>query len=792
LIAELEENRPLRFATLGLMAFATAIVQLAIADPGEPMARTLVFTTIVFLAPAVAASLYLGRRADVRRAARSSARWAGVGAAIVLSLLAIFAMPFAIQFGRVAWLGHGMPLELVLLTALRNLCLGLGVLSFLKVGSRLAAIVSLFLVSVGSALGEGQVIIVLVGVYAVVGTLWLMLGYWGRLRIHSDTKERRLPSTTIAWVLGVIGLVCAAAVVGPTRAATFLAGLVPSSGGTQWDDPDARSGVNDGENEVSGTERPESIGFTESEIYLETDRPSLYDAVNEQFGEPLKIKKMERMIAVGVQKDIEQKQRPSENLQAGRQFAMTREKPQRPATRPSDRAAKALVYVKGPAPLHLRLATYDRFDGETWFEEECTHPVRPFEQESDRTWFRMISGVHSCLTSEEAHQIKIGTLDSRAIPTPTNLARFRVGGVNQPAFFGMSLGGVLQMQERTVPAGTVIELESRLASPRRLREMEYRAKSDFPNQRYATFAEGYQVPAGVLDLADRWTQGVPRGWGQVEAVVASLRRDYIFDRDSVIPVEHGDVVEHFLTHSKHGPDSEFAAAAVMLLRCLGYQARLVSGLYASTKRYDARTRHTPVLKDDVHFWAEVATPGGVWIPIEPTPGYELREASPSLPEQLMAALTLILRRARENTLGLALSAVGLLAAYGFRLAALDALTTLAWWLAPRRSTRRLVLRTLRLVENRSRWAGRPRPSGQTPARWYGSMISATAAEEKQDLHRLVRLADRTLYAAPDCADLAKPLESAFVLETCRRAVRAWTLGRFRSIARSCPREAVPL
>ena len=94
--------------------------------------------------------------------------------------------------------------------------------------------------------------------------------------------------------------------------------LVPTSGGTDWSDPEARSGVGDGDHEVAASEHPESVGFTESEVYLETDRPSLYDAFNESYGEPFKPKKTDKMIALGQQDVGEQKERPAENLQAGR------------------------------------------------------------------------------------------------------------------------------------------------------------------------------------------------------------------------------------------------------------------------------------------------------------------------------------------------------------------------------------------------------------------------------------------------------------------------------------------
>ena len=220
-------------------------------------------------------------------------------------------------------------------------------------------VVSLFLVTVASSVGgeAGMAVLAPVGGFAVAGTLWLMLVYWNGLGLAAGAgpASRRLPLSGAAWVLAVVGVLAAVAAVGPSRAATALAGLVPTSGGTDWSDPDARSGVGDGDNEVAASEHPESVGFTESEIYLETDRPSLYDAFNESYGEPFKPKKQEKMIALGQQDVGEQKERPSENLQAGREFSAVRRKPEPRPRRPGERAAKALVYVKGPTPLHLAL-----------------------------------------------------------------------------------------------------------------------------------------------------------------------------------------------------------------------------------------------------------------------------------------------------------------------------------------------------------------------------------------------------------------------------------------------------
>ena len=250
--------------------------------------------------------------------------------------------------------------EVNLMSALRNLGLGLAAMAHRPVYARLSALVSLFLVTVASSVGgeAGMAVLAPVGGFAVAGTLWLMLVYWKGLGPEIGRGAGVAAAAALGRGLGAGGRRrCSprsrrSGLRGRPRA---LAGLVPTSGGTDWSDPDARSGVGDGDNEVSASEHPESVGFTESEVYLETDRPSLYDAFNETYGEPFKPKKQEKMIALGQQDVGEQKERPAENLQAGREFAAVRRKPEPRPRRPGERAARALVYVKGPTPLHLPL-----------------------------------------------------------------------------------------------------------------------------------------------------------------------------------------------------------------------------------------------------------------------------------------------------------------------------------------------------------------------------------------------------------------------------------------------------
>ena len=673
--------------------------------------------------------------------------------------------------------------EVTLLAALRNMGLGLAALAHWSFYARLSALVSLFLTTVASSIGgeAGIAVLAPVGGFAVAGTVWLMLVYWKGLGLGAGQvpEARRLCLCGAAWVLAIVAVLAVLAAVGPSRAATALLGLVPSSGGTDWSDPDARSGVGDGDNEVGASKHPESVGFTESEIYLETDRPSLYDAFNESYGEPLRPKKQEKMIALGQQDVTEQKERPAENLQAGREFSAVRRKPESRPRRPGERAAKALVYVKGPTPLHLPLTAYSHFDGTVWREEPCCSRHFPAAQEPRSSWLKLPWSEVECLAGTVVHQVKIGTLESSPMPLPPHLTRFRVGSVNRLDFFGWAQFGIIRMTDRTVPAGTVIDSEARTVDRERLVSLPFLARPTNEDDHHLSFSTDYVINPTVAVLARSWVAGVPEGWSQVEAVIAALRERYAHDRLATVSPSCSDVVAEFLLHSRRGPDYLFASSAAVLLRSLGYATRVVSGLYASPARYNPNTRHTAVIRDDVHFWAEVRLPDGIWVTIEPTPGYELMAPVRPMLEQFAQALTAAARWARGHGTLLLAVIVGVTVLALRRRQLLDRLATIALGLAPRSDPRRFVMRTLKLIERRARWAGCPRPPGLTLARWYFPVARQAAGEHGAALEGINRLADWATHA-PDLPGLGAPMGGNNIQQSCREAVRAWTLARFRA------------
>ncbi|WP_422922987.1 transglutaminase-like domain-containing protein [Singulisphaera sp. PoT] len=779
------EDARLRWATLAMAAFSTLALEQAVLEPGKPRGPCFALTLGVLILPMLVASVILAHRDRRSNAAGEPATPSpAFGEGTIAAFCLLFVLPFGIEFGHGMSSGWTTTLEYILIAALRNLGLGLAAFSHRPAHARLSALVSLFLVTVASAVGGegGLAVLAPAGGFAMAGMGWLMLVYWTGLPIRpvAGPAAVRHSLTSAAWMLTAAGLIAAVAAVGPTRAATALIGLVPTSGGTGENDPNARSGVNDGDNEVDASENPQSVGFTRSEIYLETDRPSLYDAFNESYGEPFKRTKIEKMIALGPENVREQKERPAENLRAGREFSAVRKKPELRPKRPGERAARALVYIKGTTPLHLPLTTYGHFDGTTWHEEPCCNRDLHAEPESRGSWMKLLPSTAAFLTGLVTHQVKIGALDSSSMPLPSHLERFRVGSVDRSDFFGWAQYGIVRMTDRNVPAGTVIDTEAKTVDRSKIGEMPFKPRPDDEKDHHISFRGEYAVDPRVTDLARSWVAHLPEGWTQVEALVHTLRHNCHHDHSATSSEGCKDVTAEFLFETRRGPDYLFATASAVMLRSLGYPVRLVSGLYAAPEKYDPVTRHTSVTRDDVHVWAEVRLPDGLWIAIEPTPGFDLLPPARPWVERVALAFKAAGRWAWMHKFALSASLLLVVGAVVMRRRLLDLGASALFGLDSGRHPRRSILRALSLLERRARWAGCPRPTGQTPSRWYRPIARLGADESRLVLERLLRLSDWALHA-PGRSSLPPALDDAEILKTCREALRSWTPARFREV-----------
>ena len=124
----------------------------------------------------------------------------------------------------------------------------------------------------------------------------------------------------------------------------------------------------------------------------------------------------------------------------------------------------------------------------------------------------------------------------------------------------------------------------------------------------------------------------------------------------------------------------------------------MSGFYVSPDHYDPLTRHTPVVNEDLHFWAEVMLPSGDWLILEPTPGYDVLGPNLHWSERLLAAMVSACWWLWDHVAAVSLCGCFLFILTWKHLELLDAGAMLVWRVFIGRSWRTCVSRTVRLLE----------------------------------------------------------------------------------------------
>lgn len=706
-------------------------------------------------------------------------------------------------------LGVGDATEIAMLASLQSAAMISAAFSHRRRCQQTATLLTGFLVLFAVVISSHPATSATAAAYGVLLLWWLMARYWERVRRAQAAAdvEVRLPVRGAALVIAAgvaapVALLFAAA--GSTTAA--LHGWLPTSGGDSWSDPYARSGVGDGDAMVAAKEQAVSFGPVESELFLESHMPTLYDMFNDLYGEPPKTKgDQQRNIALESNNERKIEHGTSRTQRSGREFSAVR-RPVDPGRRKplADRDSPAMLYLVGRTPLHLSLEKFSDFDGAVWTAGDEPSGEAPFrlELENGRPWFH---GERSSSANDEpleAFAVKVINLKSQRIPEPPQFAAVHVDKVDQLDFFGRSPDGALCMPVRDhVPQLTVVHLRARTPDLTPLRDADFTARFPAPVEPDRPAADDDPARATarriarhltvavrereLRELAESWTAGTPRGWRQVEAIVDRLRDEFQCDPDRPAPPDCTDVVAHFLAE-RRGPDYLFATTAAQLLRSLGYPARLSAGFYARPERYDRRSRQTAVLAEDVHVWTEVCVDGRRWVAVEPTPGYapplETLTWSQRLARAFWRTLATVRRRAWEATA----AAVGLAALWAYRAAACDLALTALFGAVGWGGRERRIRATLRLLEWRAWLVGAPRPRDSTVTNWYVRQASGVSAELDAHLRAFLRAVDRTLYAPPG-AQPPSAASSAVELQACRTVARRLHVGRLRRLrSRSIP------
>jgi len=535
----------------------------------------------------------------------------------------------------------------------------------------------------------------------------------------------------------------------------LTAELMPTSGGTGASDASARSGVGDGDAVVAARDHAASFGAVETDVFLDSPQPSLFDMFNDTFGEPVRKKKNERAIALAPRENQSTSSRTAQSNSSTQSFTTHRSEP-KPRKPLKDVASKAIMFWIGRAGERLATERCSRFDGTEWHQEAAATKLSIIEQKiNDRVWFGtdpnhgLVLGPY---VEARAEAVKFTRYRSNRIPAPAGVQMWHIDLVDQADFFGFSPDQCLEMPGRDhVPDYTTVRLVNRLIDIEKLDALTARC-TGVPTDLYPSASElsndgGVQLAKQTMltwldnsrhNSQHNWSQ---HNWQTVQLVVDRLRREFTFDRNVATgsTTAEQSSLEMFLT-KRRGNDVMFATAAAVMLREVGFRTRFVTGFYVDPKNQDRLTGQTPITAQDTHAWLEVDVGMGTWIPLEPTPGYQVpiyRVSWVYRLKQNAAAIGVV-------TAGFVLfiSTLWFCRAYVFE-GWLRSMRCMLPYVSDRRRVRWLV----RVLDRRCQLAGISRPNSVSPRDWLKRSIALDNAAWSGSMIRFFNEADQLNYGS---------------------------------------------
>ncbi len=265
---------------------------------------------------------------------------------------------------------------------------------------------------------------------------------------------------------------------------------------------------------------------------------------------------------------------------------------------------------------YWRLFALDEFDGSTW---QMSDPNLEGAQLYP-TPARLPTAFPPDAEPLEQRFEMLTDLGDRFVPLayPAEVVDLPAAGVRYDAGLGIA------QAPEPLEAGQVYSVTSRrvLPTPEQLDAVRFDAPAAYGQY---TFLPG-DVPPEVAEIARGWTRGEPTPYRQVLAIQERFHDGAFAYSQDVEPEASADAIVEFLSVSKTGFCQQFSTAMAVLVRELGYPARVAVGFQPGVAggRDDTYTVST----EHAHTWVEVLFPGYGWLPFEPTPGRALPLAEP--------------------------------------------------------------------------------------------------------------------------------------------------------------------
>ena len=687
----------------------------------------------------------------------------------------------------VAWhvvcrqLGIGSAYEVIALLTIQNIGWYLAVFSKVPGFERTSFVLCGFTAFFVCCVTDQFEVFAIAGAYAFVSLWWLLGQYWNRLETKTiDGKTRSLPvhgGAISVTTIVVGGAVCLAAAIPFSQNRVSLSGFMPFSGGENgYDDLFARSGIGDG-NMLAIGNNATTTGAVDSTQVIEGHKKSLYDAVSEQYNGPI-TKPQGRRKAISMSSIAKHLDAAKQSEQSGKTFRTIRNSDKEIKRDYEDRITEALFFVEGSAPARFATNTFDHFDGWDWSRKTTVStkhlpPSFDIDKRSGPDVFCVDQRQADYLTDNRWHCVKIMRLKSEVIPAPAFLQRWRIPQVDRPDMFRWNEAGLLCLDGDSVPAQTMVFLQSFVPNYHLLRDVG----EQIPQGEDHKFLQVPQdaAQAKMKIKVEEWTANVRPGWEQVEAIVGHMRSDFELNPSWKINKEADSSVDEFLRQGG-GPSYMFATTCAMALRSIGFETRLVNGFLVRKSDYDFRANQSMVTSGNLHTWPEVCLDGKFWIPVEPTPGCPIPYNTQTAWQWLSAQVRMAVAWIFSHPVTTVISMLSICLCVAFRARLVTALL-LAWWMLVRLFWPQGLLKATRqLIDLRFWFAGDRRPGWVTVPAWYGRV----------DAHQTERFFD--LWNAKNYSDVAQEPAMEELVSSCWSSVSSLTLTRIRSFAINAKKE----
>lgn len=199
----------------------------------------------------------------------------------------------------------------------------------------------------------------------VAAILWMALGVWHLIANHWERLDVCLPdsvrttvairpaSVLVAVLLCVFAGLLVRNHVGDSAALSI--GVMPTSGGSRWSDPAARSGVGSGDAAIAAKDHANAFGAVDSDIFLESNESTLFDLLSDTIGEPKLKPKWERRQGLGTEDFIPNHEKINQTEQGSGSLSIRRKPPEDKHDHFKGKRSAAIVQWVGPTGIRLAM-----------------------------------------------------------------------------------------------------------------------------------------------------------------------------------------------------------------------------------------------------------------------------------------------------------------------------------------------------------------------------------------------------------------------------------------------------